>query len=617
MKFINIKNHKIIYVSMSVLIMGIIVSMTAFSIHKNNKRITADTEYTIMRDTKQIKEAVESSIGYAFNSIQVTASEISKRMTADEIDNPTRLIRELLPNTPFISIEYVREDGMNITDAGEHFDASDREYYINGMAGKTGIWVNYTPKYSKEPLLNFYTPLVYEDRIVGVLTGTLGGNTSMASLLVCDYLGEPAVGVLLDGTGKVITSSDTLNSVTDFSLESYEIPTEHIITISQLISSDKDTVIRLQSKDGAGIGYMSVIPSVGWKIIEVLPTDSLNAIRLKNNSFAYIMLATVLAAFVLYFLLIFFVYRNIFSKEIRRVDSEREEQFTILKSMSEIYYSMHMINLTDNTVYEYSSRNEVKEIVNSRSDADAQMRAIMTATVEDKYLDRVLTFTDLSSLPERMKNKKNISFEFVAKNYGWFRCEFIAIEADARTGLPCKVMFTTQIIDEEKRREEALKLLSSTDGLTGLLNRRAYIEDVAGMEGQEPSDTLVYLAIDINGLKNVNDRHGHEAGDEVIKGTAECIRSCFENLGRIYRTGGDELVVIFNSDAAELDRIKSDFEQTVSDWSGKTVRHLSVSCGYVSAKEYPGRPISELANIADKRMYQAKTEYYKHKNVEE
>ena len=47
---------------------------------------------------------------------------------------------------------------MNITDAGEPFDASNREYYINGMAGKTDIWINYRPKYSKEPLLNFYMP---------------------------------------------------------------------------------------------------------------------------------------------------------------------------------------------------------------------------------------------------------------------------------------------------------------------------------------------------------------------------------------------------------------------------------------------------------------------------
>ncbi|MGN1083696.1 MAG: GGDEF domain-containing protein, partial [Lachnospiraceae bacterium] len=266
-----------------------------------------------------------------------------------------------------------------------------------------------------------------------------------------------------------------------------------------------------------------------------------------------------------------------FSKDIQRANAEKEEQFNILKSMSGIYYSMHLINLTENTVSEYSSRNEVKEIVNRKSDADMQMRAIMTATVEEKYLDRVLKFTDLTTLSERMKAKKNISLEFVAKNYGWFRCEFIAIEADEQTGCPDKVMFTTQIIDEEKRREEELKLLSSTDGLTGLLNRRAYIEDIAREDSQGSDVTLVYLAIDINGLKSTNDKLGHEAGDELIKGAAECINLCFKDYGKAYRTGGDEIVVIFKSDKMKLDKIKADFEKTVAGWSGEIVDSLSVS----------------------------------------
>lgn len=76
--------------------------------------------------------------------------------------------------------------------------------------------------------------------------------------------------------------------------------------------------------------------------------------------------------------------RRMFSKDIQRENAEKEEQFNILKFMSEIYYSMYLINLTENTVAEYYSCNEVKEIVNKKSDADTQMRAIMTATVEDE-----------------------------------------------------------------------------------------------------------------------------------------------------------------------------------------------------------------------------------------
>ncbi|MGN1083695.1 MAG: hypothetical protein ACI4QX_01710 [Lachnospiraceae bacterium] len=290
MEFMNKKNYKKIYVILSVLIVVIVLSTLISIVKKKDKQTTADTQYAIMRETTQIRKSVDSSIGYAFNSIQVTAAEISKRITDDELEDSSRMIRELLPNTPFTSIEYIRADGMNITDAGEPFDASDREYYISGMAGKTGIWINYTPKYSKEPLLNFYTPLVYEGRIVGVLTGTLGGNTSISPLLMSDFHGETVVGVLLDEENNVISSSEPAENGTDFSCETIDILENHKEEFSEILRSDEDTAIRLNCKDGIGVGYLSVVPSTGWKLMEVVPANSLNAIKYKSNGTAYICL---------------------------------------------------------------------------------------------------------------------------------------------------------------------------------------------------------------------------------------------------------------------------------------------------------------------------------------
>ena len=146
---INRKSYRKNYVIFSLLVVAIVMSTLIYSAQKSDKHITTNTQYTVMKETTLIKELVDSSIGYAFNSIQVVASQISQRITEEEIDDPSQIIRELLPSTPFSAIEYIRKDGRNITDAGEPFDASDREYYIKGMEGKTGIWINYTPKYSK------------------------------------------------------------------------------------------------------------------------------------------------------------------------------------------------------------------------------------------------------------------------------------------------------------------------------------------------------------------------------------------------------------------------------------------------------------------------------------
>ena len=113
MKNLNKENYKKLYLILSVLIVVVILSMLIYIVRKRDKQITEDTQYTMSRETVKIKESLESSMGYAFNSIKVTASEISKRITGDEIEAPTQLIRELLPNTPFTSIEYIRADGTN------------------------------------------------------------------------------------------------------------------------------------------------------------------------------------------------------------------------------------------------------------------------------------------------------------------------------------------------------------------------------------------------------------------------------------------------------------------------------------------------------------------------
>lgn len=127
--------------------------------------------------------------------------------------------------------------------------------------------------------------------------------------------------------------------------------------------------------------------------------------------------------------------------------------------------------------------------------------------------EAVLEFVDLSNLSERMQNVNGVSIDFVGKYHGWTRAAFIAVERD-EAGKLLSVMYTTQIIDEQKKKEQEMFANSTTDALTGLLNRRAYEDDVNKL--LESGQNVVYVAIDVNGLKHVNDTLGHSAGDELL-----------------------------------------------------------------------------------------------------
>lgn len=296
-------------------------------------------------------------------------------------------------------------------------------------------------------------------------------------------------------------------------------------------------------------------------------------------------------------------------------EDEKEEQFKVLQTMANIHYSMHVIDLAKDTVQEVSAGQDVQTFVNRSIGARQMMRDVMTALIIDEYSEACLEFTDLSTLAERMRDKNTLAKQFIGKNTGWFQAMFITIEKDPY-GKPTKVIFTTRITDEEKKNEEILIKKTIVDELTGLYNRRAYEEDITEISKDIIKDDFVYASIDVNGLKIVNDEIGHAAGDELIKGAADCLKAVFDKYGKVYRTGGDEFVTIFYADSEKLNILEKDVVTITEQWKGELVSSLALSIGYVTRTEFKDDSIIEMAKVADMRMYKAKSAYYAKKGVD-
>lgn len=148
------------------------------------------------------------------------------------------------------------------------------------------------------------------------------------------------------------------------------------------------------------------------------------------------------------------------------------------------------------------------------------------------------------------------------------------------------------------------------DVMTELFNRRGYEEDLISYPSVPTEDDFVFVSMDLDGLKDVNDSLGHEAGDELIKGAAMCMKRVMGSYGRLYRVGGDEFFAIIYANSDRLEKIKNDFDTTVSRWKGRRVKTLHVSCGYVAKCDAPGKTVAEIAKLADEKMYRAKEEFY-------
>ena len=164
-----------------------------------------------------------------------------------------------------------------------------------------------------------------------------------------------------------------------------------------------------------------------------------------------------------------------------------------------------------------------------------------------------------------------------------------------------------QITTYEARLEE-VELLASQDALTGLANRRK-VERQIELRGQENRQfCIIYL--DLNGFKQVNDRHGHLAGDDLLRQVAHELKAVFRPTDLVGRWGGDEFIVLVDGDLPEaqsrLERIEKwvhgDYTLTIGDQQ----RTVAVNAAAGLAEWSPGVTASELISRADKAMYQQK-----------
>jgi diguanylate cyclase (GGDEF)-like protein len=91
-----------------------------------------------------------------------------------------------------------------------------------------------------------------------------------------------------------------------------------------------------------------------------------------------------------------------------------------------------------------------------------------------------------------------------------------------------------------------LRAAAMTDNLTGLGNHRSFHHDLLSevRRRARTGSSFTLLAIDLDGLKLINDAHGHQAGDTYIKQVSDCLRQAIGEDGTVYRTGGDEFMVL-------------------------------------------------------------------------
>ncbi|WP_249998328.1 GGDEF domain-containing protein [Actinoplanes sp. M2I2] len=190
---------------------------------------------------------------------------------------------------------------------------------------------------------------------------------------------------------------------------------------------------------------------------------------------------------------------------------------------------------------------------------------------------------------------------------GFGRGEIVLIAATVGCAAFVLARFTVAVREQE-RSQAQLAFQARHDPLTGLPNRTELTDRLGRLlPAADAPVSLLYL--DLDGFKQINDEHGHEAGDAVLRVVARRLSAAVRETDLVTRLGGDEFVLLCpaapTADAVGLaDRIVHDLAQPIS-WQGLTLR-VGASIGITSGAHDGGTAPADVLRCADLAMYQAK-----------
>ena len=266
----NKVNRRILSVLTVIVAALSILSIFIFAL-RSRKNIAQNNQEYLLENTRQTALLVDNSLEKGLANIQVLSRLVSGIITSPELDIP--LLQRMIGDSIFDFIEFVDVEGKNHNITGDLSEAGDRQYYWDSMRGNSGVELIFNSRATNQTILAFYSPVYYQEEMIGSLIGIYEESRQLTRLLTMDMFGCEAEAYLCNGDGIIISSNQDVDTTAEISIETTLGPrVSKDISEIGLLYRDEQTIVPLEDNEtGACIAELE---HSGWYIIQVFPNEA-------------------------------------------------------------------------------------------------------------------------------------------------------------------------------------------------------------------------------------------------------------------------------------------------------------------------------------------------------
>lgn len=442
----------------SLVALALVIIAFFLFITMNNERISEQNAKYLQGSTEQSARRINEWMTDSQTEVKLLASMYESTLgSVEDIDVDS--IKQLADYTKFDYTTISLAGGRTFDNTGKEGDASDREYYLQGMEGSSGVCATDHSLFYDDLSVIFYTPLYFQGEVVGVISGAYREG-SMEEFLRTYIFDEQTNTYLVERDGAVVAHSSTtysnnVRNAADLYLEGEGPGNISRTELEEAFRNGTSVTFTYQGDSGSGTAYVMQVANYDWMLMRTFPASITDAMQARANLAGLVLVALVGGALALVagFLLVQTM------RQRSKLISESEHVTSIVNSSLALFQRFAVIDLEKNT-YEYLKDEGIKDDLPRNGEYHMFRYYWETRFCDDGERDRM----KVELTPEYIREHLTPEMPYLHLEYRlhdqetgevkWNQASMIPLQRDS-AGVVTSVLLSVQDVTDVKEREIA------------------------------------------------------------------------------------------------------------------------------------------------------------------